>query len=87
MPTNESRAPEDDRRARLQSARRKTLLMIALLTLLAAAIIAAAAWLISGYEPPATPAEGRDGQVTDLMLANQPDVGWPGASNGSPQPR
>lgn len=70
MPTNESRTPEDDRRARLQSARRKTLLMIALLTVLAAAIIAAAAWLISGYEPPATPAEGRDLQVVESSDAD-----------------
>ena len=32
--------------------------MIVLLTLLAAVIISVAAWLISGYEPPSTAAEG-----------------------------
>ena len=56
---DKSPTPEDYRRAGLQAARRRALLMIVLLTLLAAAIIAAAAWLISGYEPPSTAAEGR----------------------------
>ena len=86
MPTNESRTPEDDRRARLQSARRKTLLMIALLTLLAAAIIAAAAWLISGYEPPATPAEGRDLQVAGSAVSHSAEA-TAETARGYPQSR
>lgn len=86
MPTNESRTPEDDRRARLQSARRKTLLMIALLTVLAVAIIAAAAWLIAGYEPPATPAEGREIQVVGSSVAHSAEAIVESA-RGYPQPR
>ena len=86
MSTNESRTPEDDRHARLQSARRRALLMIVLLTVLAAAVIAAAAWLISGYEPPAMAAEVRAASVAELS-ATPARVTSPDVTGAYPQPR